>query len=93
MQIDVVECRAMQPFRLWLRFKDRTEGIADVSQIPRRGLFSAWEDPAYFARVAVDAESGTVCWPNGADLDPYVLYSKVTGKPLPGAAGQAKAVG
>jgi hypothetical protein len=27
-----------------------------------------------FAQVAVDRDAGTIVWPNGADLDPDVLY-------------------
>jgi len=46
------------------------------------GIFAPLLDPARFAEVRVSAELGTVCWPNGADLDPDVLYAKVSGKPL-----------
>jgi len=29
---------------------------------------------AFFNRVAVDREAGTIVWPNGLDLDPDMLY-------------------
>jgi len=38
------------------------------------GVFAALQDPAFFARVSVDREAGTIVWPNGADLDPDVLF-------------------
>ena len=31
-------------------------------------------DPSKFREIAVDRELGTVVWPNGADIDPDVLY-------------------
>lgn len=37
-------------------------------------VFEPLRDPAMFARVEVDRESGTVTWPTGADLDPIVIY-------------------
>src|ERR1017187_5429002 len=39
-------------------------------------------DPAYFAQLRVDADLGMVVWPNGADLDPDVLYGRITGTPV-----------
>jgi len=45
-------------------------------------VFEPLRDPAYFAKLRVDPELGTVVWPNGADLDPDVLYGHVTGAPV-----------
>lgn len=89
----IVAAKALPGYRLWLRFTDGAEGEADVSAFVGRGLFAAWNDPREFEKVFVDPECGTVCWPGNMDLDPDMLYSEVTGKPLPGAAGQTKAAG
>jgi hypothetical protein len=40
------------------------------------------KDGREFAKVRVDPELGTIVWPNGADLDPDVLYAEITGKPI-----------
>lgn len=37
-------------------------------------IFEPLSDPAFFAQVTVDEGLGTTTWPNGADLDPLVLY-------------------
>ncbi len=47
-----------------------------------KGVFAPLGDPAYFARVRVNPELGTITWPNGADWDPLVLYSLVTGRTI-----------
>lgn len=91
MQPDVIECRPMSRLRLWLRFRDGAEGVADLSHLAGQGVFEKWNEPGFFERVSVDSDAGTVAWPGGIDVDPYVLYSKVTGKPVPGAHPSAKA--
>jgi hypothetical protein len=80
---DIVEVRPLGGYRLHLRFEDGAEGTVDVSQHVRfDGVFEPLREREYFERVRVDEESGTICWPNGADLDPDVLYSRVVGKPI-----------
>lgn len=68
-----------------LRFADGAEGIVDIAEItPFDGVFAPLADPAYFRSVQVNHDIGTIWWPSGADIDPHVLYSRVTGAPLPG---------
>ena len=80
---DVVEVRALGGHRVHLRFEDGVQGVLDLGRVIEfRGVFEALEDPREFARVRVDPELGTIAWPNGADLDPDVLYAEVTGRPI-----------
>lgn len=81
---DIVEVQPLDGYRLHLRFEDGAAGEVDLAKMIRfEGVFAPLKERAYFAQVRVDPEAGTIVWPNGADLDPLVLYSQVTGMPLP----------
>ncbi|TFU14818.1 DUF2442 domain-containing protein [Thermus tengchongensis] len=84
---EVVEVRPLEGLRLWLRFSDGSEGIADLSGMPFPGILEGLKDPSVFAQARVDPELGTVVWPGGIDLDPLVLHALATGSPLPVAVG------
>ena len=88
---DIVDVKPLDGYRLKLRFEDGAEGVIDVAQlVPLTGVFAALRDRSEFASVRVNPELGTICWPGGADLDPDVLYSLVTGKALPSHEEMAK---
>lgn len=81
---DIVKVKPLKNYRLHLWFEDGINGVVDISQqVVFRGIFEPLKEPSYFERVEVDNDLGTICWPNGADLDPDVLYSIVSGEPLP----------
>jgi hypothetical protein len=85
MHRDVVQVTTIDGFRLHLRFEDGAEGEVDCyTLLSFKGVFAPLKDPAEFAKVRVNPELGTICWPNGADLCPDVLYSRATGASLPG---------
>ena len=80
---NVVSVAQIGPFRLRLRFDDGAEGELDIKEMTTfEGVFEPLNDPSFFSRVRVDPEAGTIVWPNGADLDPLVLHSKITGQPI-----------
>jgi hypothetical protein len=73
---DIIFARPLEGHRLRIRYEDGVEGVVDLGTLVRfRGIFAPLKDPAYFSQVKVDPELGTVSWPNGADLDPDVLYA------------------
>ncbi len=79
----VVAAKALEPFKVWLRFTDGCEGVVDLDDVfERGGVFAPLRDPAEFAKVRVEREFGTIEWPGEVDLDPDVLYSKISGLPI-----------
>jgi hypothetical protein len=81
---DIVAVEPKQEYRLYLSFEDGVFGEVDVSQlIEFSGVFAPLKELSYFQQVQVNPEVGTIVWPNGADLDPDVLYAIITGEALP----------
>ena len=72
----LVRVRGVEPldrFRVRLMFEDGTQREADLATYLRGPIFEPIRnDLALFRSVRV--QGGTVAWPNGADIDPDVLY-------------------
>ena len=80
----ITRVRHIRDYRLELSFADGITKELDFAQriIGRGGVFAPLEDVKFFNQVRVDAEAGTIVWPNGVDFCPDVLYNLATGKPI-----------
>jgi hypothetical protein len=74
--VDITAVEVIGDHRLRLTFEDSTVGDVDLSELEWRGVFAPLRKPAYFARVSVDPEAGTITWPNGVDMAPEPLYAE-----------------
>lgn len=81
----IVQVRHVRDYILELTFADGVRAEIDLKSkiVGRGGVFAPLQDVRYFSTVRVDSEIGTIVWPNDVDLDPDVLYSQATGKPIP----------
>ena len=61
-------------YRLRVEFDDGVVKVIDLENELVGPVFEALRDPAVFRQVAVNRETGTVEWPNGADFAPEFLY-------------------
>ncbi len=62
---------------LRVTFSDGLSGEVDVLERMHGPVFENARTPSGFEAVSVDPESGTITWPNGADLAPDTLYQRV----------------
>ncbi len=75
---DVIAVSPLHKYQLFLSFDDGKEGIIDLEDMLQfTGIFAPLKNYEYFATVTVNPELGTICWDNGADIDPVVLYNKI----------------
>jgi hypothetical protein len=86
---DIVEARYLNGYCLYLRFDDGAEGELDLASLVRfDGVFAPLADTRRFAEVRVNPDTGTIEWPNGADIAPETLYEALDAPPDKVAAAQ-----
>lgn len=81
---DITDANVVRHGVLRLVFADGLTGEVDVLARMRGPVFDEARTPERFAVVAVDRETGTVVWPDGADLAPDTLYERVRTGAWPG---------
>ena len=73
--IRVRDVKLLGEYRVKLGLTDGSERETDLEPYLRGPIFEPLRrDPSLFASMTVDDELGTIVWPNGADIDPDVLY-------------------
>jgi hypothetical protein len=71
----VMKAVCLENYRVRLEFSDGVVREIDLEPYLRGPVFEPMRnDAAFFRRMRVDGEAGTIVWENGADMDPYVLH-------------------
>ena len=72
--VDVVALKPLDGYRLWLRFSNGDEGVAELNDLIQAGgqMFEPLRDQAFFDKVFLDVD--VPAWPNGLDLDATQLH-------------------
>ena len=72
-----VDVRALEPYRIWLRYDNGVEGQVDLSYLAGKGMCVAWEDHEFFAGVYIGPLEG-ISWSERIDLCPDDMYMRLT---------------
>ncbi|HTZ63355.1 MAG TPA: DUF2442 domain-containing protein [Solirubrobacteraceae bacterium] len=76
--VDVSAVEVVGDHRLRLTFADGIVGEVNFQSRQWRGVLAPLADAAFFAKVRVDPEAGTIAWPNGIDFAPEPLYAEAS---------------
>lgn len=74
--IKVSKIKYLHNYSLQVVFNDGKIKIVDLSDVVRKGgyYFEPLQDIDLFKNVSMDDMNYSICWPNGADLSPDILY-------------------
>ena len=61
-------------YQLRVRFSDGVVKDVDLSKELHGDVFEPLKDPEFFKGAALNPETNTIEWPNGADFAPEFLY-------------------
>jgi hypothetical protein len=72
----ITKVEYLEDYKLKLFFRDNTIKIVDFEEWVKngKGYLLPLNNIKYFKKVRVDDCQYTICWPNGADFCPDVLY-------------------
>jgi len=74
MYLAIKKVKPLSNYKLELTFENKEKRIFDVKPYLDTGLFKALKNENIFKAVKISYDS--IGWPNGADLDPEILYEK-----------------
>jgi Protein of unknown function (DUF2442) len=78
--IKIIDAQALHPYRLYVKFSDGAKGTIDVSSWAGKGVFVAWDDPAFFEQVHINSTGRSLEWGSLIDLCADSLYMSLTGQ-------------
>jgi hypothetical protein len=70
----VIAVEPINDFKLVISFSNQEKRVFDMIPYFEHGLFKELKDINQFKKVRVAFDS--IQWPNGADLDPEILYEE-----------------
>lgn len=76
---EVIEAKPVKAYIVECVFSDFRRAKIDLRKYIGRGIFKPLLDTKKFKALKVDAELGTIVWPNGADIAPETLYKNAFG--------------
>ena len=77
---EIIGAKWIKGYAVQITFNDLRKGTVDLKKYLGRGIFKELTKIENFKRFKVDAEMGTLSWPNGADIAPEVLYQDAFAK-------------
>jgi hypothetical protein len=73
--VRISDVKVLEGFKVNLTFTNGSQKVVDLERFLWGPVFEPIrENRELFCAVRVDEEAGTIVWPNGADIDPDVLY-------------------
>ena len=75
----LVEVKAGEGYRVWLRYDNGVSGELDLSYLAGKGVFKAWDNIQFFKGVYLLPYGEGIAWSEELDMCADALYLELTG--------------
>lgn len=75
----LINAKALNNYKLQVKFNDGLEGVIDLSSWVGRGVFSYWNDSKNFENFKITNDK-KIEWNERIDMDPDSFYLDIIGK-------------
>ena len=75
----LIEVKAIEKYKLFLRYDDGTAGILDVSESAGKGVFAYWDIGDNFFKVHINPILNGITWSEDLDICPDGAYLELKG--------------
>ena len=73
-----VEVKALEPYKIWLRYSDGAAGEVDLADLADEPVFRLWQEEGAFSHVYI-TDHRAIAWSPDAELCADALYLRLTG--------------
>jgi len=75
----LIQIKPRENYKIHLRYSDHSEGVIDLSDMVKRGVFKKLKDKNLFDSAYI-SEHNTLAWNEDLELCADALYLRITGK-------------
>ncbi len=76
----IIEAKIIKDYLVEITFDNLKKGQVDLKKYLKKGIFKELNKKKLFQQFKIDANLGTICWSNGADIAPDTLYEEIIKK-------------
>ncbi|MCH8318454.1 MAG: DUF2442 domain-containing protein [Bacteroidetes bacterium] len=72
-----IKVKALDSYKIWVKFEDGTEGQVDLSGELGKGVFEYWNDHSNFRKVYINNETDGIAWNEELEICPETVYYEI----------------
>jgi hypothetical protein len=78
--IKAVSVKALELYKILVRYNDGVEGVFDISDLAGKGVFNAWDENNLFQKVKINTLGSALTWSEDLEIDAFAIYLGLIGK-------------
>jgi len=73
----LIEVKALEKYKIRVKYKDGSEGKVDLSDVAGQGIFKFWDIENNFEKIYINSETDGIAWSDELEICPDTIYYEI----------------